>query len=292
MARIRSIFPGLFTDEAFVSLSMAARVLLLGIWTDSDDQGVFEWKPVSLKMRIFSADNIDVVPLLAELVRVDVIRQFSFDGKPHGAVRNFCKYQKPKSPKFRDVRDDEIRKYVASKYPKEETGSSQPEQFPQKGEMARLREEGGDTLILGNGLGGGESPAPAKGFKGNSKEALLGLDFVPTAETVTSIKTMGFGDEQFRNELSKFMAYYMARGTLRADWNSALLSWFQRAKPTPVQEAPPPVTKKIHVKVDSDQWRAWCKHLGKAPPTDRNFGWSFDSEWPPGTAPQTAGAPA
>ncbi len=145
MARIRSIFPGLFTDEAFVSVSMPARVLLLGIWTEADDQGVFEWKPVTLKMRIFSADNIDVVPLLGELETANAVRRFSFEGKPHGAIRNFCKYQKPKTPKFRDVKDAEIRNYVASKYQKEETETSKPEPFPQNGEMNRRREEGGGS---------------------------------------------------------------------------------------------------------------------------------------------------
>lgn len=32
MARIRSVHPGLYTDEAFMTLSMAARVLIVGLW--------------------------------------------------------------------------------------------------------------------------------------------------------------------------------------------------------------------------------------------------------------------
>lgn len=43
MARIRSIHPGLFTDEAFASLSMAARVLLLGLGTLTDSRVRFAW---------------------------------------------------------------------------------------------------------------------------------------------------------------------------------------------------------------------------------------------------------
>src|SRR4051794_19179480 len=38
-ARIRSIHPRLFTDEAFVSCLPLARLLLLGIWTEADDHG-------------------------------------------------------------------------------------------------------------------------------------------------------------------------------------------------------------------------------------------------------------
>jgi uncharacterized protein YdaU (DUF1376 family) len=40
---------------------------------------------------------------------------------------------------------------------------------------------------------------------------------------------------------------------------------------------------KFHVKIDSPQWAAWRKFYGgKAPPCDKDFGWLFPSEWPPG----------
>jgi hypothetical protein len=76
---------------------------LLGLWTESDDQGIFEWKPITIKMRIMPVDNVDVPALLSELVRADVVKSFEQDGKTFGAVRNFCKYQRPKTPKFRPV---------------------------------------------------------------------------------------------------------------------------------------------------------------------------------------------
>lgn len=37
----------------------------------------------------------------------------------------------------------------------------------------------------------------------------------------------------------------------------------------------------VLVAVDSPQWEAWAKHLGKTPPVNREFGWYFPSEWPP-----------
>ncbi|SHJ71300.1 hypothetical protein SAMN05444159_1293 [Bradyrhizobium lablabi] len=297
MARIRSIHPGLFTDEAFASLSMAARVLLLGIWTESDDQGVFEWKPVTLKMRVFSADNLDVVPLLAELTRADAVRQFSFEGKPHGAVRNFCKYQKPKTPKFRDVRDDEIRKYVASKYPKEEIEPSKPEPFPQKGEMVRQREEGGDSLILGVGLGGGEKPARPRASRLDSKEKLT-IAFAPSESTREAIRGMGFGDQQFNKEFSRFHPYHMGRGTVADDWNAMLVSWFQRATPEPVPAATAGLTmlNKTFVILDTLGWKSWVAHIKQTrgitwsrtierrdEETGRvQLGWWWPSEYAPG----------
>lgn len=143
MARIRSVHPALFTDEGFAMLSMAARVLLFGLWTEADDQGVFDWKPITIKMRILPVDNVDVPELLAELERANIIRRFEQDEKQLGAIRNFCKFQKPKTPKYRPLKSVDIRTYVASQYPLEETTGAEPPPFPQKGEVPPQMEEGG-----------------------------------------------------------------------------------------------------------------------------------------------------
>lgn len=98
MSRIRSIHPGLWTDEAFVSLSAYARLLLMGIWNECDDKGTFPWSPLQMKMRVLPADNVDAAALMAELEAADCIRQYEIGGKKFGAVRNFAKFQRPKSP--------------------------------------------------------------------------------------------------------------------------------------------------------------------------------------------------
>lgn len=144
MARIRSIHPALFTDEAFASLSMSARVLLLGLWTEADDQGVFDWKPVTLKMRIMPVDNVSVPDLLLELEGWNAVKRFSQGGKELGAIRNFCKFQRPKTPKYRQINSAEIRNYVSSSYPITETSEPEPVPFPQKVEIPPQREEEGD----------------------------------------------------------------------------------------------------------------------------------------------------
>lgn len=159
MARIRSIHPALFTDEAFAGLSMAARVLLLGLWTEADDQGVFDWKPITIKMRIMPVDNVDVPALLADLERADVVRRFDQDGKAFGAVRNFCKFQRPKTPKYRVLKSAEIRNYVSSSYPVTETSEAEPASFPQKVEMPPQMEEEG---CKGGGKVQESIPSPAK----------------------------------------------------------------------------------------------------------------------------------
>ena len=64
MARIRSVHPGLFTDESFMSASPLARIVMIGVWTEADDNGVFEWKPLTLKARLLPADNADMAAIL------------------------------------------------------------------------------------------------------------------------------------------------------------------------------------------------------------------------------------
>lgn len=140
MSRIRSVHPGLYTDEAFVALTMVARVFLPGLWTESDDHGVFEWKPLTLKMKIFPADNVDVNALLAELENADIIRRFMHDGKEYGVARNFCKWQRPKEPRYKHPLPPELRDYIGLK---PETSEALGKALPNGGEMSPQREEGG-----------------------------------------------------------------------------------------------------------------------------------------------------
>ncbi len=98
MSRIRSIHPGFFTDEGFVSVGVNARLFFIGLGNEADDKGIFEWKPITLKMRIFPADNFDTDQLLGELQAIGKIRRFEVDGKAYGAIRNFRRFQRPKSP--------------------------------------------------------------------------------------------------------------------------------------------------------------------------------------------------
>jgi hypothetical protein len=141
MSRIRSVHPGLFTDECYVSVSMVARVLVPGIWTECDDRGVFEWKPLTLKMKIFPADNVDVVALLSELENANIVKRFTEQGKDYGAVRNFCKYQRPKKPAYRYPLPDHLREYVDP--PKQRGSEPVPNQLPTGGEKSPQMEDGG-----------------------------------------------------------------------------------------------------------------------------------------------------
>jgi hypothetical protein len=143
VARIRSVHPGLFTDEAFVTCSAFARLLVIGLWTEADDQGVFEWKPVMIKMRLFPADNIDAAALLAELCVANLIARFQCAGKEYGAVRNFRRFQRPKKPNSIHPLPDEFRTYVALSGDSSEPTDDDAGQVPPKSELGPQMEDGG-----------------------------------------------------------------------------------------------------------------------------------------------------
>lgn len=113
MARIRSVHPGQWTDEDFVCCSPLARLLCLALRNEADDQGVFEWKPLTLKMRLMPADNADMDLLMEELITHNQIKGFDHAGRKYGVIRNFRRYQRPKKPNSVHFMPPEFRTYVA-----------------------------------------------------------------------------------------------------------------------------------------------------------------------------------
>ncbi|WP_221125745.1 hypothetical protein [Rhizobium bangladeshense] len=132
MSRIRSIHPGIWTDEAFMSLSAYGRLLLMGIWTEAFDDGVFEWKPLTLKARIFPVDMVDVNDLLAELVNQNLISRLESHPKRPGIIRNFQRYQRPKKPNSSGMLPDEWLDYVGAKAPPEAPDDDSSEPVPNR----------------------------------------------------------------------------------------------------------------------------------------------------------------
>ncbi|MBQ0707863.1 hypothetical protein [Ochrobactrum sp. AP1BH01-1] len=89
MARIRSIPIAIFTDEDFVSVSAFARLLFVGLGSIADGRGTFSWRPLSIKIKIFPADDVDVSALLAELETANLIFRFDSGAECWGVIRDF-----------------------------------------------------------------------------------------------------------------------------------------------------------------------------------------------------------
>ncbi|WP_244182194.1 hypothetical protein [Gluconacetobacter entanii] len=96
-----------------MSVSPLARLFLIGLWNEADDNGIFQWKPLTLKMRLLPADGVDATSLLEELEGTGAIMRYEADGKAFGAVKNFRKFQRPERPKPVHAITPEVEKFVA-----------------------------------------------------------------------------------------------------------------------------------------------------------------------------------
>lgn len=273
MSRIRSIHPGLWTDEAFMGLSPFARLFYIGLWNEAYDDGVFEWKPLTLKARIFPADNVDVPALLAELVEADCIRQG--DGK-YGLIRNFRVYQRPKKPNSSELLKPSEHEYVGMVRNQSSTGSEQDEQME---DVGGKREEVQNPPLSPQGGGKGDlfdKLVEAMPINPSSKLDRAEKWFLRQPENVQcAIVAAGvsfaawFWPEQRRKGRSEAEALGFA---------PALQSWLSEGGWKSVSEIPSAQVVEPMVKLDRERdealWLACEAVMGKKAPTSDGT-WSF-----------------
>lgn len=308
MARIRSLHPSQWTDEKFVSCTPLARLLALGLRNEADDQGIFEWKPLVMRMRLFPADAVEIEALLQELVDNDQIRSFQDSGKPYGAIRNFLKYQRPKAAKAVYPLPDALKSYVgifeldnAARREESEPGHAtkklvseitkpQPSEFLQNGEIPSQRKEEGGKMkeekkelcrkrkivsypeafeILWKAY-----PTDNLMSKKQALDAWQRLDSedrTACIDSVPAFKAYCKSHPDYRPiHLNRYISQRRFDGMLEAGRTIAA-----RQKELVV-----------FVAYDSPQWWAWDKYLrakeGRgSPKSERTGGWNFPSEWPP-----------
>jgi hypothetical protein len=148
-----------------------ARLLIMGIWNECDDTGSFAWSPLTLKMRVLPADNVDAAELLAEIVSAGIVLHYEVAGKSYGAVRNFCQFQRPKKPNSIHPQTDEVRAWVNTEARSTRDGGEDvPNQLPTESEKSRQMEDGGG--------------------KGNSSEAIASAA-EPAADPVKEVFDLG-----------------------------------------------------------------------------------------------------
>jgi hypothetical protein len=210
MARIRSIHPGLFSDPEFAGLNDAAQIFYLGLLTEADDNGIFEWKPATLRIRLRPCKDGAIEPLLSELQAADKVRPYETGGRMYGAIRNFRKFQRPKSPKSWHPIPDNFRNYVGLT---DATSEIHPQMEDEGG---RVEEEGGvkkEKMI----------PRRARKTKMLANKSRLPDDWKPTLEGLEYAKQQGCPDAADTAE--RFRLYHLSKGTLHINWTAAWQLW-------------------------------------------------------------------
>lgn len=307
MARIRSIHPGLTSDEAYMSMSITVKAAWTPLWMQCDDHGIFEWKPIVLKALIFPADNVDFAAVLEELVQLDCVRRIEIGGRPHGLVRNFARYQRPKNPSYRHFKDaplpPEYGSYIGIKDAAPpilpQSSPSTPEIPPQRKEEGGKREE----------ESGKESTPPvAKATRPtSSKFDEFWKEYPkregdnprkPAEKKFNALVKTGVAPELIIAGARQATIDARARGNLGTKFIPQAITWLNQqrfidcAAASFESAADPEKPPGFHAKFGSDEQDAWDRHRmeteGKTYPRDRLGGWTFPTQWPPGYTPPDA----
>ncbi len=101
MARIRTIKPMFFQHERLFEIGKESefgpyvRIAYAGLWTQSDCRGLFEWRPLRLKLGILPWDDIDFGAILDLLQYEGFVVRYSINGKDYGWIPSFSTHQRP-----------------------------------------------------------------------------------------------------------------------------------------------------------------------------------------------------
>ena len=97
--RARNIKPGFFDNEDVGEVSHTARLLFIGLWCLADRNGILEYRPKKIKLKIFPYDppSLNLIKFLEELSLKNLINLWvDSDKKCHFIeIPNFLKHQKP-----------------------------------------------------------------------------------------------------------------------------------------------------------------------------------------------------
>lgn len=93
MSRIRTIKPEFFTSSDIASLTPLARLFYVSLWCESDREGRLNWKPATLKLRYFPADDCDIDILATELIEAGLVVIYQHEGKDYAEIPSFKSHQ-------------------------------------------------------------------------------------------------------------------------------------------------------------------------------------------------------
>jgi hypothetical protein len=235
MSRIRSTHPGLWTDERFVAVSAFARLFFMGLWNECDDQGAFEWSPLKLKMRLLPADPVDTGQLLDELEQAGCLLRYDVDGRAFGAVRNFCRYQRPKKPNALFPLTDAARDFVAlDARMLRNNAEAVADLFGTGGEIAPQREEEGgkresvpaeaETCRTADFSSDSCETLPARPAIAKGRGTRLDADFaLPVSWSGWAASRRGWSAAEIADEALLFANYWQSK----AGRDGAKLDWFK-----------------------------------------------------------------
>lgn len=101
MARIRTIKPSFWGDEAVTELSREARLLLIGLISSADDQGRFMASHAVISGYVFPYDGITPAKLsqwLDEISATEIVEFYKVGRRQYGWFPKWKKHQRISKP--------------------------------------------------------------------------------------------------------------------------------------------------------------------------------------------------
>jgi hypothetical protein len=214
--RIRTIKPQFWLDEKLGSISRDARLLYIGLWNLSDDQGVFEYRPARIKIQLFPYDT-DITNQIIEswlnlLEETGDIVKFSQNGDSFGYIPTFLKHQPIKKPS----------KWIFAALPDSMSTPLVPHQFPTSTPPVPL----GNRLVGNRLVGDREKEKKEKVYKKEIKREVA--DSVLISEAQLGKLIAQFGEEGAKNRIDKLSLYKLSTGKhYKSDYHT-ILNWDQK----------------------------------------------------------------
>ena len=157
MSRIRTIKPQFFCNEELCDLeeqyaNLRPMLVFAGLWTVCDKNGVFKYKPRTLKLKILPFLNFDIQQSLEVLEVNNFINTFTVDNVKYGHVIHFSDHQRINGTEAQEE----------SKYPNPEQADVQ-QQTP-------VENTGSIQETTGNNIGSIQEATGTAGREGKGKE--------------------------------------------------------------------------------------------------------------------------
>lgn len=231
--RIRTVKPQLFQHEGLNDLEtehVGKHIMLtfIGLFTQADGAGRFEWKPRTLKLHILPFVTFDIEDTLNILCNAGHIVYYVFEGKAYGQVVNFTKHQR----------------IIGREY-------QEPSKLPQPPDVGRAQRQAPQP-----------SPAPTKEAPQTTEIPPLQLIADHMADTLADLHglTVEQVADKAATEAQKFLDFYKngqtKAGAPITDWEKLADIWASKVpkgkvteKRTPRQaKATPQTTEKSKIK--------------------------------------------
>ena len=215
MAKIRGFKPDLWTDEDFVEMSPFARLLWLGLWSYSCDNGHVADKPKQIKMRVLPTDDVNCSELLREIEAQGLIERA--DGWI--TTPTLTHHQKPDRRYFTTCEKD---------------GCDAPPETVSQRESRRVHAVQTEGTHRAHGVstpsaqvdGDGEVKGSDGERKRNARKRALPADWKPNEAAVTYAAGKRIDIER---EAFKFRNHAASTGRSLIDWDRAFLNWLDKS---------------------------------------------------------------